>query len=40
MFYVLEYSAVLLFSLWQQYEEGEKNSKQLLEACSYLLNPF
>ena len=29
-----------LFSLWQQYEEGEKNSKQLLEACSHLVNPF
>ena len=29
-----------LFSLQQQYEEGEKNSKQLLKACSHLVNPF
>ena len=29
-----------LFSLWKQYEEGQKNSKELLEACSHLVNPF
>lgn len=27
-----------LLSLWQQYEEGKKNSTQLLEACSHLVN--
>ena len=26
-----------LFSLWNDYEDGRKNSKQLLEACSYLV---
>ena len=29
-----------LLSLWKQYEEGEKNCKQLLEVCSHLVKPF
>ena len=29
-----------LFSLWKAYEDGQKNSKQLLEACSHLVNPL
>ena len=29
-----------LFDLWKQYEEGHKNTKQLLEACSHLVNPL
>ena len=28
------------FSLWKAYEDGQKNSKQLLEACSHLVNPL
>ena len=29
-----------LLSLWHEYEAGQKNTKQLLDACSHLLNPF
>ena len=29
-----------LFSLYHEYEAGQKNTKQLLDACSHLLNPF
>ena len=28
-----------LFNLWSQYENGERSSKQLLEACSHLVRP-
>ena len=26
-----------LFNLWKQYEDGQRNSKELLEACSHLV---
>ena len=26
-----------LFDLWKQYEDGQRNSKELLEACSHLV---
>ena len=26
-----------LFNLWMQYEDGQRNSKELLEACSHLV---
>ena len=29
-----------LFKLWKQHEDGEKNSKELLEACSHLVKPL
>ena len=29
-----------LFKLWKQHKDGEKNSKELLEACSYLVKPL
>ena len=29
-----------LFTLWKQHEDGEKNSKELLEACSHLVKPL
>ena len=29
-----------LLSLWHEYEAGQKNTKQLLDARSHLLNPF
>ena len=28
-----------LFCLWNEYQNGERNSKQLLEACAHLVNP-
>ena len=28
-----------LFSLWNKYQNGKRNSKQLLEACAHLVNP-
>ena len=28
-----------LFCLWNEYHNGERNSKQLLEACAHLVNP-
>ena len=29
-----------LFDLWKQYEDGQRNSKELLEACSHLVQPM
>ena len=29
-----------LFDLWKQYEDGQRNSRELLEACSHLVQPM
>ena len=29
-----------LFDLWSQYEDGLRNSKELLEACAHLVQPM